>query len=383
MLNRDKRFLKRLDRMVGPWLCKHVNPRVAPAGVGADLRRRATNGPFMSANSPKRILVVRPGGLGDAVLTFPLIKHLRDFFGDAQIDVLAETRNAGVYGLNPFVQRIYLYDSRPIATFLRLQRAGYDMVVDTEQFHHLSAIMANALQPTYLCGFASLSRSRLLTHAVPYEENVYEVFSFLGMAEALSGRMVTFDPNAPFVDIPMELQEWANAVLDSMGDRAIVTVVPSAGAQNRVWPAERFAEVVQWLAQKCFFILLLGGKDASRAAKTISAGLGRNAVHNMASLTTLPQAAALIKRARVHLSSDTGILHLAYGVGTSTVSLFGPGNHNKWAPRGDRHVVVRAGLPCSPCTQHGISPRCPHGAACISEISVDAVKKALTEVLDR
>jgi ADP-heptose:LPS heptosyltransferase len=369
--------------MVGPWLCNHVNPRVAPAGIAADLLGRATNGPLISANGLKRILVVRPGGLGDAVLTFPLIKGLRDFYGDAQIDVLAETRNAGVYGLNPFVHRIYLYDSRLMATFFRLQRVGYDMVVDTEQFHHLSAILANALQPTYLCGFASLSRSKLLTHAVSYEEDVYEVFSFLGMTQALSGRMVTFDPNAAFVDVPMELQEWANAVLDSADARPIVTVVPSAGAQDRVWPAERFTKVVQWVVQKGFSVLLLGGKDAFPAAKAISAGLDRKALRNMAGLTTLPQAAALIKRARVHLSSDTGILHLAYGVGTPTVSLFGPGNHNKWAPPGDRHVVVRTGLPCSPCTQHGISPPCPRAAACIKEISVDAVKNALEEVLDR
>jgi ADP-heptose:LPS heptosyltransferase len=383
MLDWNKRLLKRLDRMVGPWLCNHVNPRVAPASLATDLRRHVANGPFIAANDLKRILVVRPGGLGDAVLTFPLIKGLRDFYGDAQIDVLAETRNAGVYGLNPFVHRIHLYDSRPISTFLRLQRVGYDMVVDTEQFHHLSAIVANALRPTYLCGFASPSRSRLLTHAVSYAETIYEVFSFLEMFHSISGQRVAFDPNAAFIDIPIELQEWANSVLDSVGDCPIVTVVPNAGVQHRVWSAERFKQVVQWVVRKGFFVLLLGGKDASPAAKTISEGFDRNALGNMAGLTTLPQAAALIQRARVHLSSDTGILHLAYGVGTPTVSLFGPGNHNKWAPCGDRHVVVRTDLPCSPCTQHGTSPPCPHGAACITGISVEAVKNAFEEVLDR
>jgi ADP-heptose:LPS heptosyltransferase len=63
------------------------------------------------------------------------------------------------------------------------------------------------------------------------------------------------------------------------------------------------------------------------------------------------------------------------------VSLFGPGRSKKWAPQGDRHVVINKGLSCSPCTTFGTKPTCPIDARCMRDITVDEVVNAVTMLM--
>ncbi len=69
------------------------------------------------------------------------------------------------------------------------------------------------------------------------------------------------------------------------------------------------------------------------------------------------------------------------GLSVPTVSLFGPGIANKWAPPGEQHIVINHKLPCSPCTRFGTTPPCPIGAKCIQDISVGEVFTAAQEIL--
>ncbi len=67
----------------------------------------------------------------------------------------------------------------------------------------------------------------------------------------------------------------------------------------------------------------------------------------------------VIDKSAVLVSGDSGILHVGVGLGRPTVSLFGPGIAKKWAPRGDKHIVINKNLPCSPCTNLAIPLNAP------------------------
>ena len=86
------------------------------------------------------ILFIRPGGIGDAVLLIPAIQAARKKFPSAKIMVLAERRNASVFQLCPELTGVLLYD-RP-SEFVAALRQEYDVVIDSEQWHRLSAVMA-------------------------------------------------------------------------------------------------------------------------------------------------------------------------------------------------------------------------------------------------
>ncbi len=82
------------------------------------------------------------------------------------------------------------------------------------------------------------------------------------------------------------------------------------------------------------------------------------------------------------VSGDSGVLHIAVGLNKPTVSLFGPGIAAKWAPRGEKHIVLNHHLDCSPCTRFGYTPSCSHGARCIQDITVEEVFTAVMTLLE-
>jgi lipopolysaccharide heptosyltransferase II len=385
MLPLKLRLLKRVDRVVGGWLCRHVRPGF-PTGAATPPGAPPWRGTPVPKAGIERILVIRPGGIGDAVLTFPMLRALRAYYDEAAIDVLGERRNADVYRINGLVRDVYCYDERPWA-LLRLLRTlaarRYQTVIDTEQYHRLPSVIANHLGPACICGFDTLGRGRLQTHRVRYVESIYEVYSFLSLAAALIGHDIPFDREQPFLEVDQRWQEWAARTLAGHAERPIAVIVPGASTPHKYWPPERYAAVAAWLVARGYYVVILGGRDSVGFARVIVARHGADAVLNLAGCTSLPQVAGLIQRARLYLSSDTGPLHIAYGVGTPTVHMFGSGIMEKWAPPGRRYVVVHKDLPCSPCTRYGSTPPCPYGVACMEAIQVADVLAGIEEVLRR
>lgn len=369
------RILQGIDRRFGGALIARVKPQAAewPAARGT--------APPPPADEVRRLLVIRPGGLGDAVLMWPMLDALRAAFPAARLDVLGERRNAGAFGLGESVVNLLCYDAAPLRTLRRLRQARYDLIVDTEQYHHLSVLLANALRPRWLCGFATLGRERLHTHTVTYDESTYELVSFLRLAASVTGRAPHFDPERRFLQVPAAAREWAAQALQRAGGRPVVAIMPVAGSTYRLWPAERYAEVARWLMARGYHVALLGGRDGVTVAQKIAAGAAPQLLSNFAGRTGLAQTAGILGQACLLLGADTGILHLAYGLGTPTVSLFGPALFRKWQPPGRRHRMVRLGLACSPCTRFGEVPPCPYEVACMSGITVEAVVAAVAELL--
>lgn len=90
-------------------------------------------------DAPSKTLIIRPGGIGDAVHLVPTLNAIKKSFPDAIIDVLAERRNAGVLSLCPHVNQVFLYDKPK--DFLAVLRRCYDVVIDAEQWRRLSALV--------------------------------------------------------------------------------------------------------------------------------------------------------------------------------------------------------------------------------------------------
>jgi ADP-heptose:LPS heptosyltransferase len=284
------------------------------------------------------------------------------------------------------VRDIYRYDDAPLAvlrTLRELKRKHYQIVIDTEQYHHLSTLVANYLRPDFVCGFDTIGRGRFHTHRVGYRESTYELYLFLGLAASLIGETQHFDPDRPWLTIDAAWRDWAAATLAGSAARRIVVIAPGASTEHRIWPATRYAAVARWLIERDFYVVVLGGADTIEAAREITADHDGGRVLNLAGRTSLPETAGILQHASLYVSSDTGALHIAYGVGIPTVHMFGSGIMEKWAPPGRKYVVVNKGLSCSPCTRYGYTPPCPYRVACMDAITVDDVTAAIEEVLRR
>lgn len=313
------------------------------------------------------VLLIRPGGIGDAVLLTPALRDLKNKYPTTHITILAERRNVGVFSLIPDVDQLYCYD-RP-AEFWQAARGKYDVVIDTEQWHRLSAVVARLIRSPVKIGFATNERRRMFTHSLSYSHDEYEVCSFKRLLEPLTGVSEQVGPTLPFLTIPLAATATAEKLLVSLNGKPFITIFPGASIPERRWEAARFRAVAATLAQKGYEVVVVGGAVDQADAQTIAGESGLN----LAGQTSLAETTAVIARSALLVSGDSGLLHIAVGLGVPTVSLFGPGRALKWAPQGNQHTVINKNLPCSPCTTFGTTPPCPYHARCMQEITVTEV----------
>lgn len=356
------RQIKALDTLIGH-LCIHLLPVPYRNNTLSEIRS---------------LLLIRPGGIGDAVLLAPAIQSLKKTCPAIHITVLAEQRNAGVFFLLPGVDRLLCYD-RPKELLQALCR-NYDIVLDSEQSHRLSAVVARFSSAPLKIGFDTNERRRMFTHLVPYSHDDYEAFSFAHLLAPLGIETVDVEMETPFLSVPGAASSKGAGLLDALHGEPFVAVFPGASIPERRWGVDRFRLVAEKLSAFGIKIVVVGGKEDCQMGEVIAGGgLGLN----LAGMTSLPETAAVIQKSSLLLSGDSGVMHIAAGLGVPTVSLFGPGRVKKWAPRGDCHIVINKELPCSPCTTFGTTPPCPHDTRCMRDITVDEVVNAVTKLLSR
>lgn len=349
------RLLKKLDAGIGYMLATAL-----PLPVRKGL-------PFPIISS---ILIIRPGGIGDAVLLLPMLNQLSSLYPEAKIEVLAEQRNAEVFSWSSAVSRVWRYDR--LFEFLKLFRHRYDLIIDTEQWYYLSAVVARLLNASRLIGFATNERSRLFTDPCAYNLDEYEAGMFLrllgplGMSQASalnSSRLMCLPPSEYTLNNPY------------------IVFVPDASVAAKRWPAERFAEVARFCEESGFDVVLLGGKDGRETAEVISGVLTR--CLNLSGKTSLTESAVIVKGARLVLSGDTGLIHVAQLLEVPTVALFGPSDPKKWHRNHRLNIMVSAGVTCSPCSRFGTLPMCQYGFRCMQTMSVAMVVEAVSELLQQ
>lgn len=351
------RLLKILDRYVGAFAVQCI-PSPTLSNIG----------------SPRRFLIIRPGGIGDAVLLIPAIRVLHEKFPDADITVLAERRNGAMFAFCPSVKRVLLYDR--LHDLQSALSGAYDVIIDTEQWHRLSAVCARLPRAGMRIGFATNGRRRLFTNQIPYSHDTYEVDSFLALLEPL-GCKVSGKSCAPYLLIPESALIACNRLLLPCSGKRIVVLFPGASIPERRWGADRFHDLARRLSRRGLCIVVIGGPgDVPSGEVIVAEGCGIN----LAGRTNLAETAAIISRAEMLVTGDSGMLHLAVGLDVPTVSLFGPGIAMKWAPRGKRHRVLNKNLECSPCTRFGTTPSCLLNAQCLKDIDCDEVEQAVNEL---
>jgi len=355
--NKNIYLLKTFDGLFGPTLVRFCSYLKIKKG-------------YQIVSSPKNILIIRPGGIGDAVLLLPMLNFLNMHFPACRISILAERRNAGVFQAIPYLKRPFLYHK--VDDLYKVLRHPYDIVIDTEQWHRLSAIVAFFTKAQIRIGFATNERAHLFTHAIPYSHNEYEVFSFLMLLEPLIGK-IKYHITKPFFPLPHKF------TIELKKNVPWVALFPGASIKERKWPKDRFREVARWLDKKGIGIVVVGGRQDKKIADYIVDDLKRHI--NLAGRVSLLETAQILAQTKLLLTTDSGIMHLSVAVGTPVVALFGPGIEEKWAPRDGRSIVINKNLPCSPCTRFGYTPPCPYDAQCMKEISVDEVKEAINAIL--
>jgi heptosyltransferase-2 len=165
----------------------------------------------------------------------------------------------------------------------------------------------------------------------------------------------------------------------SVGQRLAV-LVPGTMWETKHWTAEGFAGVARRLNEGGFAPIIIGTKEEQGLNHSIHARAPGSV--DFTGQTTLGDVVALMRRAAVVVTNDSGAMHIAAALGKPAVSIFGPTNPVQVGPYRQPGSVVRLNLPCSPCNYRRLS-QCPHGHACMEDLPVEMVMERVREVLER
>ncbi|MBF0489407.1 MAG: glycosyltransferase family 9 protein [Candidatus Omnitrophica bacterium] len=313
-------------------------------------------------NHVRRILIIRPGGIGDAVFLLPILRILKD--NHIQIEILCEPRNQEVFTSQGYVTYSYLR----LDTWWRVLTHSYDVVVDTEQWHYLTAILSYCVKTSYRIGFATRAlRAKLFNKQVMYGTNDYELDNFLRLFEGL----LPFDYKRIHVnhsfDISGKLKTWASQQVPTKS----IAVFLGASIAIRRFSKKQILDIVHIILTKGYSPVLLGGRDVVWCANEVLRENGAQRIYNFVGKVSLTESAALIQRCQSFIGMDSGGAHLASAVGTPVLSVFGPGNVHKWQMRGEHHEVLTNNSSCSPCTKFGYTvPSCQGSYHCLKELDL-------------
>ena len=341
----------------------------------------------------KRILVALPNWFGDALFATPFLALLRERYPRALIAALGVGRAQEILQGNPAVDALIRLD-RPEAhaalrgwrLWKRLRDGRFDTAVLLRRSLSRTALIAAAGIPRRI-GHDNAKSGWLLTDRVPMLSGpVHRAGTYLALLRALDPEPASHPARPPVYQYYPVAEErtQAAALLTESGlrpDEPFIALHPGANWEHKRWPAARFAELGDTLQARLGLRVVMTGTGSDQPLLQPLASRMRQPPILLAGRTTLRQAAAVLERARLVVSNDTGMVHLASAMGRPVVALYGPTSPALTGPLGpaERTVVIHhpGCCPCVPCYQ-------PHhpGFPGMESISVEEVHEAAKKLLN-
>lgn len=326
------------------------------------------------------VLIVRPDGIGDLILSLPVASQLRQLLPGVKIGFLTNPITAPILERHPdidYVRTVRVTD--PSRTLRAAFSGGVDAAIFLKPFRRLMwaayVVRVPIRVATGFRWYSLLANRRVFEHRSDFmrHESDYNVEMLKGLG--LSPRAVNM-PRLRMTEEERVVGEhhWASL------PRPRVVVHPG-GRSARRWRPEHFRDLAIRLAQHGYGIVLTGNdrEQVEFERDILSATVVPAGISNLMGRLSIRELMAVIANAHVVVSGATGPAHLGAAVGTPVVSLFDPRRNNlpvRWKPLG-RGLVLRPDVPtCDKC----IGEICPYWD-CLDRLTLNHVETAVGHIV--
>jgi ADP-heptose:LPS heptosyltransferase len=293
-----------------------------------------------------KVLVIKLGGIGEMVLSFPAFERIRQAHPKAKITLLTTDPFASLASSSPYFNAVES-DGAPkdpaswTALILRLRRAHYDRVYDLQNDATTNLIFQGLrpLPPQWSgtaigCALPHRNRDRGRMHQL---ERQAEQLKDAGIWPEASARPLSAAP--PDISWILARSAQPRSITVAGGHRPLVLLAPGApdNEPELRWPPEQYAELAKRLQDAGYDIVIIGALGEAKLAHTVQRMAPR--ARDLTGRTDLVQIAALGARAALAVGNDMGMLHLIAAAGAPTIALFSSATDPAvLGPRG--HVTV-------------------------------------------
>lgn len=329
------------------------------------------------AVKPEKILIIKPGAIGDLLQLTPTIRAIKTTYPSAKISILVgSAATADLFKYSPHIHKTLIFDKRGehnsiaalvrIWRYLRLQR--YDVVINLQRSNLKTWFLLTAAFPC-----------RVLIYHKTRHKNIHAVADHLKTVHSLG--VETSDIELEF-HVGEDDIRFAKHIFNAIGTDGKFVIALNPGASHAVnrWPTAQFAALADRLAEQLAAkIIIIGGKkDVSLAYEIAGATIANPLV--IAGKTNLLQLGAVLSRCDILVTGDTGPMHIATAVGANVVALFGAADPARTGPVGAGHRVVYAqDVACVPCRKRKCTNK--FYLECMEKISVEDVYDEILYIL--
>ena len=316
-----------------------------------------------------KFLIIRFSSIGDIVLTSPVVRCLKTQYPGAEVHFLTKKRNADLLQANPYIDKIQLYEHSLSGIISDLKAENYDYIIDLH--NNLRSLAVKLRLKTKAYSFDKLNfRKLLLTqfgiNTMPDKHIVDRAM------ETLQSFNIANDGKGLDYFIPDEY-EFSLESLPKDFQNGYVALVLAGTYPTKQVPVAKFKRLI---SESNIPFVLLGGKSEHSLASNILSWNTGNVVDFTGSLR-INQSASLVKSARLVISNDTGLMHIAAAFHKKILSVWGNTTPSlgmyPYLPGDGSEILEVEGLSCRPCSKLGY-PECPKKHfRCMNEIPEERI----------
>jgi len=279
------------------------------------------------------IVIIRPGAIGDTLLTFPILSALRAKYANLHITYVGNT------AVLPLALEAGLVDA--VSDFQSSQWSDLSSTVGIRTttlralLHETDMVICWLRDPDHLIARNLQEvgvRHSIIAPGRPPEGERIHIVEYLA-------RTIEMECRPGTLVIEEECRKYKRGNASSIG----IAIHPGSGGTQKCWSVERFAEVIEWIWQRGWPVLLLSGPADGERLAYFQQRLAPPQPQLLAMLVNAPltEVARQLRQRRCYLGNDSGITHLAAMLGLPTIALFGPSDPALWHPVGPDSRLIQ------------------------------------------
>lgn len=356
---RGNKLLRLLDRLVGI-------PLILLLSLFTTKRR---NLPRIA--EVRSLAFFKSAAIGDTVILSGVVADIRRINPNARLTIFTASSNYDAARLIPRVDEVVkLPITRPLEAIRQLRDADeFDVWIDFGPWPRLNALLSWASRAKFTVGFKTVGQYRhyLYDLAIPHRNDVHELQNYRSL-------LIPFDVVGtcmPSLKAACPMQE-----------EPLVVIHMFPGGSNsylKEWPEDRWVGLISRLCENGKKVILTGGPADWQKADAVVNKVKSTMLTNVAGKLSLERTVNLLNSAKLVISVNTGIMHVASALGCNLVSLNGPTSVVRWGSLNKNSISLTPKRGCSPCINLGFEYKCDNNA-CMLDITPDDVLKAADEL---
>lgn len=323
----------------------------------------------------KKILIIRFSSIGDIVLTSPVIRCLKKEHPNVELHFLVKKSFAGVVQNNPHISKIWEFNDNLKELIKDLKKEGFDQIIDLHKNLRSEKIKRNLKIPAHTFDKLNIEKWLLTNFKVDKLPKKHIVDRYFNAVKHLD---VKYDGNGlDFFIQDKNHYDLSNFPLEIQNGYYVLVI--GAAHVTKAPTLDLCINIIKKIKEP---FILIGGKDDEEKAEKIEKEFKNTKLINLVGKTNLEQSASVILQAKLVVTPDTGMMHIAAALNKpivaiwgNTVPKFGMGPFYPDNQKMSKNIEVK-NLSCRPCSKIGFD-KCPKKHfKCIQNISIDDIKDA-------